>query len=579
MKPLENSRNGLAPLTCQRRFAGVLLAWVLFFLASPGMAGPDGSFLLAVGALALFGFILLHPLSAPGESPRKPLLAEYVAHTLGGVLWFYWLGHVTLLTLVYVGPAYALYHLAQGPVLRGFAKRFSHALSLALCYTGFEALRSWIPTPFGLGWFRFGHYTHHHLWLSGSARVFGIEGLSFVGALAAGGLLGVFLAWRNGRSVRREALLGLSGLALALVFALSIRAPKTREGPQVLLIQSGFEQERLGLDPHQGQLVKLVAQTREAIEALRARQAAPVDLVCWGESMLYLPIADESFRAALARGERPDWWTEDSEGLPEQLDRSLRHYVLSQLFGEGRVPPILDPGTWFSGGSERWYFDDELGFAKNVMLGLFDPEGQRRGLAGKQYLCPGAETLHGLERFQFVQDFFTWIGGYVPRFSPAEETSVFAIETRGGAEYRFSATLCFDNAFAEPYLEAVGTGELDFHLVASNEAWFKTSYEMDHMVAFSRILALATGRSFVRATNSGISIVLAADGTELGRVRAPRAPGEPAVDRAVRGWEAFAVPVPLERTEFPPYASLAGVLRALSVGIPFVLFLFLHRRR
>ena len=122
-------------------------------------------------------------------------------------------------------------------------------------------------------------------------------------------------------------------------------------------------------------------------------------------------------------------------------------------------------------------------------------------------------------------------------------------------------------------MAAAGAGELDFHLVGSNEAWFKTSYEMDHMVAFSRILALATGRSFVRATNSGVSICLGPDGRELGRVETAGR------DRAVAGWEVFAVPTPRDRKAFPAYPSLAGVWGGLSIGIPVLLFFLLHRRR
>jgi apolipoprotein N-acyltransferase len=63
---------------------------------------------------------------------------------------------------------------------------------------------------------------------------------------------------------------------------------------------------------------------------------------------------------------------------------------------------------------------------------------------------------------------------------------------------------------------------------------------MDQMVAFSRTLALLTGRAFVRATNSGVSCVLAPDGRELGRVRGPDG-----ADRAVAGFGAWTVPVPL----------------------------------
>lgn len=553
-----------------RRFVGVLGAWALFFFASPGNCGRDGSLTLAILAIGLFGFVLSHPLPE-GAGRKRALWLEYLAHVIGSVWVWIWLAHVHWLSLVYVGPAYALYFFVQGPVLRRLRRTLPFALALALCFTFFEALRSWLPTPFGLGWLRLGHHAHHHLWLSGSARVWGIEGLSWVVALAGGACAG--LALRR-KLVVSELALGLGGLAAAALLSLTTSAPKTRAGPRVLLIQPGFRQERFGLDERVGNITKLLRLTHEALETLRSRGEPPVDLVCWGESMLYHSIAAESFYEALDAGRAlPGWWDARlTREWGENSERTLRRAILDQLYGQpGRVPALFDSGTWFLGGCER-YFSDESGFGHSVALALFDPGGERASLAAKRFLCPGSETLFGLENIVFFRSFFRAQGGYVPDLTRAEETTVFQIETRTGESYRFSATLCFDNAFPDPYLAAGRQGPLDFHLVASNEAWFEDSFEMDQMVAFSRVIALATGRAFVRATTSGVSLVLRADGREIGRI------GGSGPDREVSGWKVFEVGVPLERDEYPPYATLAWVLRGASVGIPLALFLFLMRR-
>ena len=52
-----------------------------------------------------------------------------------------------------------------------------------------------------------------------------------------------------------------------------------------------------------------------------------------------------------------------------------------------------------------------------------------------------------------------------------------------------------------------------------NEAWYESSFEADQMVAFSRLLAITTGRAFVRVTNSGVSALFGPDGSELARRR------------------------------------------------------------
>ena len=95
--------------------------------------------------------------------------------------------------------------------------------------------------------------------------------------------------------------------------------------------------------------------------------------------------------------------------------------------------------------------------------------------------------------------------------------------------------------------------------MASNEAWYRTSCEMDQMLAFSRIMALMTGRAFVRATNSGVSAVLGPDGRELGRVR-----DAAGCDRAIAGFGAWSVPVPPTRDAAPmPYVGCSRVAEIL----------------
>jgi len=109
--------------------------------------------------------------------------------------------------------------------------------------------------------------------------------------------------------------------------------------------------------------------------------------------------------------------------------------------------------------------------------------------------------------------------------------------------------------------------------VVSNEAWYEKSFEVDQMVAFTRIAALASGRAIVRATNSGISLVMGPDGRELGRITAG---GE---DRMVQGTLALSVPVPAPGAgKAPPIAVLRPYLDAAWVLLP-VSFALLRRSR
>jgi apolipoprotein N-acyltransferase len=127
--------------------------------------------------------------------------------------------------------------------------------------------------------------------------------------------------------------------------------------------------------------------------------------------------------------------------------------------------------------------------------------------------------------------------------------------------------VCFDNVYDDPYTTPVREGRLDFHLVCSNEAWYERSYEYDQMVAFSRLIAIETGRTVVRATNAGISVVLDPAGREVARLEGPG--GE---DRMVAGTLAVVVPVPDDPgAEATPFVRFERVLIGAWLGLPFLL--------
>jgi apolipoprotein N-acyltransferase len=197
---------------------------------------------------------------------------------------------------------------------------------------------------------------------------------------------------------------------------------------------------------------------------------------------------------------------------------------------------------------------------------LWNSEGERAGVGGKVHLVPGAEELCGLERFGWVRALADSIAGYVPDIVGFERAEVLTLETRDGRRFRFGVSVCFDNAYDDPYTGPLREGDLDFHLVASNEAWYRESFEYDQMVAFSRLAAIATGRAMVRATNAGITMVLAPDGREVDRLRSA------GKDRMVAGALPAVVPVPRadDRTS-PVYVRTEGYWLGAWLALPLVL--------
>ena len=146
---------------------------------------------------------------------------------------------------------------------------------------------------------------------------------------------------------------------------------------------------------------------------------------------------------------------------------------------------------------------------------------------------PGAETMLGLERYAWVCGVIHDLAGYVPDLRTHEGSRTLRFTDRAGAERAFGASARFDNAYDGPFTEPLEDGPLDFHLVASNEAWFKGDQENDQMMAFSHLAAIATGRSIVRATNSGVTAVVGPDGKEVARLSS---------EAAIARWRAACAP-------------------------------------
>jgi len=328
---------------------------------------------------------------------------------------------------------------------------------------------------------------------------------------------------------------------LGLLLTFLERPPPFVDGPRLLLVQPAIPQARKmqGRDPAE-LFAELVELTRTGLaEARRGGGGAP-DLVCWSETMLPAFVADPDLPEAAERGARfPPWrrvdWGPDSfrAVLAQQ-----RAWVDRTLLGAGRRAGVVPEGTAFLAGAEYLTAVDGVVRRLNAVL-LWPGPGEPRGPVGKLYLVPGAETMLGLERIAAVREVIGEIAGYLPDLH-ADPSAPRTLELpgRAGRSWRFSVAVCFDNAFDAPFTRPLREGPVDFHLVVSNEAWFRNSLELDQMVAFSRLEAIATHRTVVRATNSGVSTVLAPDGRELTRLRVGGR------DREVSGTLDVVVPVP-----------------------------------
>ncbi len=213
------------------------------------------------------------------------------------------------------------------------------------------------------------------------------------------------------------------------------------------------------------------------------------------------------------------------------------------MFGVGRgtAPnPLIPPGASFFSGAE-YYLEREGLVRRSNSIFVWDAKGERGPASLKRHLVPGGESMLGLERLEWIRDTAFAVAGYLPDLVASEETVLQELIAQDEQRYSLTATVCFDNLYDDVYVEPLRAGkQVDFHLIGSNEAWFRTSWEMDQMVAFAKLIAIFSGRSVVRVTNSGVTCQIGPDGRLLERLE-----DETGEDRGIAGSLEVVVPVPV----------------------------------
>jgi apolipoprotein N-acyltransferase len=558
-----------APLEPRARAIRLALAFLLLALASPGSVIPSGSGVLAFAALALWAATA----SRPG---RRAGLLEVV---FGGLAWAWitsWAAYVWWGTMLVMGPGMGLYMLFAGASLRRLARFLPLALAAPLAWMLSEGVRAVLPPPFGYQWMRQGTHLHAASWIAGSARVWGIEGLSYV-LIAAAGLAADLLERR-----RPTTLAWVGGLApgtLGVLLAAFVHAPALVAGPRLLLVQPAIPQARKMEGRNPVELFDdLTELTRNGLKAIESAGHPAPDLVCWSETMLPAFIGSPDLMADVERGARfPEWMRVDwGPNQFRTVGAIQRMWVDERMLGAHGASGILPKGTAFLTGAEYLAAIDGVVRRQNAVL-LWPAPGEPRGPVSKLVLVPGAETMLGLERIGAVRGAIRQLAGYLPDlYSDPSAARTLELPGRSGRTWRFSVAVCFDNAFDAPFTRPLRAGAVDFHLVASNEAWFRSSLELDQMIAFSRLEAIATGRAVVRCTNSGVTSLLLPDGSEQARLVVQGS------DREVPGTLEVVVPIPATAEAAAartPFVRWEHVWSALWIAAPVALLAWDRVRR
>lgn len=328
----------------------------------------------------------------------------------------------------------------------------------------------------------------------------------------------IAIRWRDGRPVPRAwmaiavAALGAAWLhGRARVEAIDARtavAPRLRVG----VVQANLGPEDKGVLDGAGL-------RRHLDLSRRLEQGAGLDLLVWPETVVPGPLdADARSVDLAAHAEEPE------PGVIAMRPALATPVLFGALTLRTRG---ARPGVYNSA-----LLTDEHG----VVLGRYD----------KRRLLPWGEAMPWSDRFPALR-------ALAPNASRLRAGSTNAPLQLGTV--RLSVFICYEDVLPELVRESVRGGRPRLLVNLTNDAWFGDTTEPWIHLALAKLRAIETGRTMVRATNSGVSAVLDPAGRVIARAPPFRA-------------TAFVVDAPLfdEVTPFVRLGDWPGGLGLLGIA-------------
>jgi apolipoprotein N-acyltransferase len=430
---------------------------------------PFGIFVIPVLALAV-----LFVLWARADGPRA---AGWLGFAFGlglfgaGIGWIYVAlhdyGNMPLPLALLATLLFAAF-IAQFPALAGYAQarfgeahgaRFpaSNVMRFILVMPGAWVLIEWLRgTIFtGFPWLALG-YAHSDSPLAGYAPLLGVYGVSLVAAVSAG-LLAMLLSPRplareRGAAFAALLLLWIGGAALRTVAWTQPHG----EPLSVALVQGNIAQDfKFDEDALVG--------TLETYRRLTLQNPARLTI------------------------------------LPETALPLLRHEVPPTLVGQLRDHARKNGGDILIGAFER----DNGSYYNGVFtLGTADEQRYR-----KQHLVPFGEFIP-------LRPLLGWfINGVldIPMGDLARgDIRQTPLDVAG---QRVAANICYEDVFGEEIIRALPEATLLVNF--TNDAWYGRSHAAAQHNQISQLRALESGRMMLRATNTGVTSIIGADGRVL----------------------------------------------------------------
>ena len=461
--------------------AGASLARLLRAVPAAALAGLAG--LAAVAGFAPFGFsalpilaiaalVLLWQCAPSARHAAATGFAYGLAHFGAGVSWVYVSMHdigmlpaplAALATLLFC-TILALYPAAVGYVQARLQQRFaSGPVAVALLvipslWVLGECLRGWLFT--GFPWLALG-YSQTDTPLGGLAPLAGAYGVSFATALAAG-LIAVSIGGKDSERTLRTRVTAIAALAVLLGggLALKLQSWTVPAGPPLsVALAQGNVPQSLKFEP--GRFESTLDTYRQLVSASSAQ----------------LTVLPET-------------------AIPRSLDLVPPDYLaaLEQLARERN-------GNLLLGAPRR----NASGEYTNSVVSL--------GVAPRQ----SYSKTHLVPFGEFIPPGFGWLlrSLQIP-LSDFTRGRDDAQPLQLGPDLRVAVNICYEDAFGAEIARQLPAATLLVN--ASNVAWFGDSLAPDQHLQISRMRAMETGRSMLRATNTGVTAIIDERGTVVARL-------------------------------------------------------------
>ncbi|WP_338467200.1 apolipoprotein N-acyltransferase [Novosphingobium sp. ZN18A2] len=397
-----------------------------------------------------------------------------------------WLGGIAVVLLsLYLAIFPALAALAARAVARRRTARpaLAHALAFAGAWIVTEWIRGWLFT--GFPWNPLGAVTLGGFGRPGLARI-----LPWTGTYALSGLVVLLSAawlagWRKTQDRHFPAAAALFAIPGALML-LPLGGDSHQGKLPFTLVQPDIPQDEID-DP-----TKYEEQFRRIARLTLPRKPGEHRLVLWPESAI------------------PDYLR---TGYPAYFYEETT-YAADPVLARERIGRVIGPGSLLLTGSV------DLAMKQGAVIGAWnvvsaiDPSGAFRGSYAKAHLVPYGEYLPmrsllaplGLSRLVAGSlDFFP---------GPGPKTIDFGRIADGGWG-RIGFQICYEIVFSGEVVDEADRP--DFLFNPSNDGWFGAWGPPQHL-AQARMRAIEEGLPILRATTTGISAVIDADGAVVSHI-------------------------------------------------------------